>query len=218
VLTHPWWLRAYGEFLALERPTRPGGACVVLGGDHRHQRAAELLHQGTVTEIWLLEREASYAVKAGILRPHHAMEIDHLRSLGIADDQIRVLPGGMRDVDDAARMIVDAARETPETSVLVLCDCLHSRNMLLVLDAVQEEPRATEIGVETVPADAFDERSWWKSRSGWKDTFNATCQILFTRIHGVDRARVPFPWDADEYERDFLTTHAGAMQECHAAE
>ncbi|MGD9855313.1 MAG: hypothetical protein AB7U20_10235 [Planctomycetaceae bacterium] len=209
-MTHSWWLRAIGGFLAAESPLRKADAAVVLGGDHRLQRAAEFWKDGTVSEIWLLEREPSYAVSAGILPPAHAVEVEELKSLGVPDARIRVLQGALRDVDDAARIISGEVRRSPDQRLLVLCHRPQCRNLRLVLDLVLGRSSGSQVGVRGVPADAFHEGNWWKSRTGWKDTFNATCELLFTMLHGVDVKRTQTPWNPDDFERQFVLKYEGS--------
>ncbi len=221
VVSHPWWLRAFGEFLVAERPLPPADVAIVLGGDHRLQRAAALFDERAVSEIWLLERRASYAVSVGILPPKDAVETEQLRQRGIPDGKIRVLSGSMRDVDDAARMIARALRDSPETRAIVLCDRLNGRNVRMVFASVPGQPLVSRgvdsrVGVLGMPNDRFDEGDWWKSRAGWKGVFNSACQLVFTMVRGADAKREPFAWDADDYERRFVSTHGEAG--CHASE
>ncbi len=216
VVYHPWWLQAIGEFLVAEQPVPPVDVAIVLGGDHRLPRAAALFDERAVSEIWLLERRASYAVSAGILLPNDAIELEQLRQRGIPAEKVRVLSGGMRDIDDAARMIVQALRESSETHAVVLCDRLHGRNLRLVLASIRGKSPVARVSILGLPNDRFDEGSWWKSRTGWKGMFNAGCQLAFTMVRGVDAEREPFAWDADDYERRFVSTHGEA--ECRAPE
>ncbi len=210
VVAHPWWLRAIGEFLVAEQPLPPADVAIVLGGDHRLQRAAALFDEGVISEIWLLERQASYAVSAGILPPNNVVEAEQLAQMGVPLEKVRVLRGGMRDVDDAARMISQALRDSPETRAIVLCDRLHGRNLRMVLASVAGEPPGPHVAVLGMPNDRFDESNWWRSRAGWKGVFNAGCQLVFTMVRGVDTERDPFSWDADDFERQFLSAYGEA--------
>lgn len=214
--SHVWWLRALGAYLIAEEPVSRADAAVVLGGDHRLQRAAELFHNGAVEEIWVLEREPSYAVTAGILRPNHGVEMEELVGLGVPADRMRLLTGGMRDIDDAARRIAAAAGESPQRRVVILCERLSSRNVRLVTNRVLPKTTESRIQVLGLPADEFDELCWWRSRTGWKETFNAVSQLLFTAVCGVQKEAEPFEWDPDAYEQSMISKYRGAA--CHREE
>jgi hypothetical protein len=74
------------------------------------------------------------------------------------------------------------------------------------------------IQVLGLPADEFDERWWWTSRTGWKETFNAASQLVFTVVCGVEREAAPFEWDQDAYEQSMISEYGGAACQCHRQE
>lgn len=209
-LTHPWWLGVFGEFLGADAPVDSASTAIVLSGDHRLQRAAELWRNGDVSEIRVLEREAGYAVSVGILPPVHAAEVEELVSLGVPAERIRVLAGQVRDIDDAGRALADLLRREPKARFVVLCHQPQCLNLQMVLSRAVGPRSRERIGVMGVRPAEYDAGSWWRSRSGWKETFSAVCDLVFTVLHGVDSEPERVVWNADELERRFLSLDEGS--------
>ncbi len=207
VMTHPWWLRAIGEFLVAEKPVPTADVAIVLGGDHRLQRATELLTTGMVSQVWLVEREPSYAEEAGILPTSHALELRELISLGAQESQIRVLNGRAKEYDDAAHIVADELRQSPDTTVIILCHRPHGRNVRLVFSELLGKSLASHFTVLGLPDDEFDEQNWWRSRSGWKETFTAISDLAFTLVIGVEQPQGRAEWDPDAYERQLVSEY-----------
>ena len=81
--THTWWLSVLGEFLLAEEARPHADVALVIGGDHRMHEAAKLMSTSAVSQIWLIERDPSYAVEAGILPADHDMALEQLECLGV---------------------------------------------------------------------------------------------------------------------------------------
>ncbi len=214
VVTHPWWLRAIGEYLAAkEEPVSSADVVLVLDGDHRLQLAAQMLVNESVSEVWLVEREPSYAEEAGILPTRHDVAVRELVSLGVPEKQIRVLRGRARECDDDAQVVAQEMAGTPTKTLIILCKQMDGRNMRLVFSKLLGHKQASHFSVLGLRDDEFDQRNWWRSRSGWKETFTATSDLVFTKIIGVE----PHPgwprWDPDAYERQLVSDFGEAA--CH---
>jgi len=211
--THGWWLSGIGRFLVAEEPISRADVVLVIGGDHRLHRAAELIADETVSQIWLIEQDPRYAVSAGILPATHVVAVEQLTEMGVPESQIRVLAGAMREIDDAARIVEAELQRSPQTTVLVLCNRLHGRNVRLVFSKLLDDSQTAQIRVLGIRADEFDERNWWRSRTGWKETFTSVADLLFTMVVGIEPVRGPQEWSPDAYEQRLVSEFGEAA--CH---
>ncbi len=213
VVTHSWWLRAIGEFLVAEKPASPADVVLVLGGDHRLQKAAELIADHSVSEVWLVELEPSYAVEAGILAADHDVAVEQLVSMSVPPSQIQILSGRAREYEDAASFVAEELSKLPETRVLILYERQDGRNIRLVFSELLSDSQFAHLSLLGLPDDEYDERNWWRSRTGWKETFTAISDLAFTMIMGVERNQDRWTWDPDAYERELISQFGEAG--CH---
>ena len=65
-----------------------------------------------------------------------------------------------------------------------------------------------------LPADEYDEHNWWRSRTGWKETFIAFSDLMFTLTVGVETNAQRSRFDPDAYEQA-LNSRFGEVS-CHA--
>ena len=213
LVTHAWWLKAFGEFLVLEKPFSRADAALVLGGDHRLQRATELLATEVVSQIWLVEQEPRYPVEAGILPAPHDIESEQLKTLGVSAEQIRVLEGQADEYEHVAEILADHLSNRPDVRVVIVCERLHGRNVRTVFSEVMGSQMVDRIDVLGLPADEFNERNWWRSRTGWKSTFTAVTDLMFTYFVGVQPGQARPEFDVDTYEGELVSRFAEAS--CH---
>ncbi|MCA9111285.1 MAG: hypothetical protein KDA52_15135 [Planctomycetaceae bacterium] len=213
VVTHPWWLRGIGEFLVAEQPKSDAEVVLVLGGDHRLQEAAELIRDQTVSEVWLVELDPTYAVLAGILPADHIVASNQLVSMDVQPSQIRILNGRAREYDDAAYVLAKELPEFPETNVLILYERQDGRNVQSVFSELLNESQFRHLSFLGLPDDEYNETNWWRSRTGWKETFTAISDLAYTLVVGVERHEDRESWDPDAYERKLISQFGGAP--CH---
>lgn len=214
LLTHSWWLSWFGDFLVADEPTSPSDVVLVLGGDHRLQKAAELIADRSVSEVWLIELEPSYAVQTGILPADHEAEIEQLVTLSVPQSQIHLLDGRAREYDGAAIVVAEQLSDYPETKLLLLYDRINGRNIQLVFSEILEDSQFSRLSFLGLPDDEYDETNWWRSRSGWKETFTAISDLAFSMIVGVRKSQELGQWDPDTYERELISQFGEAP--CHA--
>lgn len=212
-MSHSWWLGAFGEFLVSEAPLSQADVALVLGGDHRLQKAADLLASGAVSEIWLIEREPTYAIEAGILPSDHEVALEELETHGVPVREIHVLSGQANEYDQAAKIVAQELNGRPQTRMIVLCHRLHGRNVRIIFGSVMENAQADEIQVLPLPADEFNEHHWWRSRTGWKEFFTAASDLMVTLMVGIEPNDSHPPFDPDDYERKIISRYGETA--CH---
>jgi hypothetical protein len=205
LVTHPWWLQACGRLLVVEEPFERADVVIVQDGDHRFQRAAELFGSGRVSSIWVVRRNESYAEAARIVPAAYAIGCELLRAAGAAGEQIVVLPGSAREVEDAARIVRASLERSPGTDAVLLCDRFRSRNVRKIYEQILEDDLSQRVRVMGLARDDCDETNWWKSRTGWKEVLFGGLELGFTVLVGVEGPPTERSFDPDEFERQFLS-------------
>jgi hypothetical protein len=203
IVVHAPVLRTCGRALLAEAaPQEDYDATLILGGDHRLQRAAELVAAGQVEQIWLIDGRHDYLVTAGILPASAEVLRNRLLELGVADAQIEVLRDPeVDDLPDAVRLLRTHLGPEPDFRLLVICSALSGRHVRFVLDEVLDPQVAARVAILGLPDDRFNVDQWWKSRSGLKEVFREVCSLGFTLAVGTKPLAPPPRVDAGAIER-----------------
>jgi len=204
LLLHVPLLRFVGRcFTAAPPPEGPFDAVVILSGDHRIHRVAQLDAADRINQIWTVESPANYLVREGILADRMSAEVDELVAVGVAPERIEPigdLPA--RELSDVARSIQRRLRKSPELQVLVVCASLQGRHVRYVLDAVLTPEQAGQVSILGLPYDEFDAENWWQSRAGLKQIFTQACEMGFTLVTGTAPSTAGDEIDPNAIEAD----------------
>ena len=89
-----YWLNTDAVQLA-----QPVDACVLMGGYHRHELAADWLRQGHCRSIVIFSSPPTTLVKLGIQKPGNEVSRQQLHQLGVPVDRIQEFSSTAREHD-----------------------------------------------------------------------------------------------------------------------
>ena len=160
-------LGGIAHWLVVADPLVHARAIVVLGGDRpfRAMEAASLYEQGWAPEVWLTRARApaeeAALARLGIeVRGGEAINQQVLERLGVPEDSIRLLAGGVRNTVEEVRLIARELGRMGGSRVILVTSKPHSRRLRATWQAlVGETPQAV---VRYATDDPYDPSRWWQ--------------------------------------------------------
>jgi hypothetical protein len=192
-------LRALGGALVVDEPPQAADAVLLLDGERREERAAELYHQGVAARLLVIEGAPTRLTKLGILPSGATLARRRLGARAVPAEALSVLPSDARDRWGQARRLRDWLEEHPGARVLVLCDRFTSREVRHVFNAVLGPDLGARLHWRGLPKRRYDETDWWRDKEGVLDLFNAYAALGYVCLHGEDTVG-RHDWDPDAYE------------------
>src|SRR6266404_258532 len=90
-------LRSVAGYLVVDEPSAKADYVLILPGvDRRYDRAAQMVHAGSVTSILLVEIRAKRLERMGFLPTFESMSQRELASRGVPASSITLIPGNTR--------------------------------------------------------------------------------------------------------------------------
>jgi hypothetical protein len=201
VAWHPRLLSAVGGYLVLEQPCERPGYVLVLQGDHRYDRAAELSRGSTGCRIVLIDGYPQRVEEMGLLPTGATIGRRALIERGVPAEAIEVIHAPTATNDwQRMRAFGQWLDERPSAPVLVLCARSGGRHLRGIIDQILPASTAARVSVCCLSDRYFDESSWWRNKPGMKTFFASALQLVYDGVYGEpdDKLRT---WDPAEYEK-----------------
>lgn len=166
----PWGLRGLGNWLVVEDPLDHARAIVVLSGHvpFRAMEAASIYQLGWAREVWLTTTARS---AEDVALDRLGLEVQRgevsnravLERLGIPDQAIRVLPGGVRNTEEEVKLVARELARVGADRVILVTSKPHTRRVRAIWRAlVGYSPPAI---VRFATDDPYDPSRWWRQTS-----------------------------------------------------
>lgn len=206
VALHGIWLPWVAAPLIADQPDPEAGVLCILGGDQRYA------YPTRGRQVLLFPGGDSWVCRVGAVEPSHLVALRQLKRCGVPAEQVELLPIEPRTLWDAADQLADWMEEHQALPVGVLTSRFHSREARHVLERTLPASAAARLRVMGLPDRRYDERSWWRSRDGWKAVFQAYLSLAFAVCSG--RPGPPREtWDPDVYEQHLRAQLAATDRE-----
>ena len=204
LLISPFVASWYGYWLSTDsvQVEFPVDAIVILGGYNRHELAAEWVRMGRCREIWMISTPLTPMVRLGLERPAAEVNLERLTVLGVSPTVIRQVTANIkpRDVPAALRAIDELRQQQGAGQIAVTCQSLETRFMRQIANAALPPESSFRIQFIELPSDRYASTRWWMSRTGLKDTWNQTLQILGNWWDGPTGGFDEVEWDPETWE------------------
>jgi len=130
--------------------------------------ALEVYEEGNAEHIFMVQSYVSGSEaleERGLSVPGHAeLSRDLLMELGVAEEDITILPGDAQSTKDEALVIADYVDKHPEMDTIILVTSeFHSFRSKRIFQHALRELDVTVYSVPT-PYDPFEARGWYKDR------------------------------------------------------
>lgn len=196
-------LRGLARALIADDPAQSAAWVLVLHGDYRFDRAAELYHRGTASRILVINRPATRLVRLGVVPSKKEQCLRELRRRGVSPNAVTALPGDDQTPWHVAHALQAWLAEQPRTRVLVLCDRFKSGNLRFIVSRVMQTGESERVAFRGLPDQRYDETNWWRSRAGVRAFTGAAFELAYDCLHGED-AGPAGEVDLDRFERELL--------------
>lgn len=194
----------YGVWLSVDpvQVASPVDAIVILSGYNRHELAAQWQREGRVREVWTVSTTKAPLVKLGLARPAHEINLDRLVELGVSPTAVQQFTADLqpRDVPAVLREIERIIEQQGAEQVVVTCQALETRFLRQVATAALSPNVARRIQFWGLPSDRYVSTRWWMSRTGAKDAWNQTLQLLGNWWDGPTGGFEEVDWSPETWE------------------
>jgi uncharacterized SAM-binding protein YcdF (DUF218 family) len=161
--------------LIVEKPMDKADAILVLGGSatyiERTRVAAELYKMGIASRVFLTDdgERAGWSKTEQRNTPYFELAKRSLRSQGVPEEAIKILPGEVTGTDWEARVLAKEIETSRLKSVLLVTSAYHSRRALWTFEKFLSG-KDVSIGIEHAPTgeQTPGPRFWWLSPRGWQ--------------------------------------------------
>ncbi len=209
VLFHAPALRLAASAMVVDEPGAAADAVVVVNGDRCVEVAADLVRQGRVRSVILIESYPRRLERYGILQLRVERTRSELLARGVPESAIVVLDGQTRDGWEAARRLGRWLDSNPDRRVTVLRERFQGRYQHRIIDAVLDESAAARVSYRGLRDRRFDETDWWQSRVGIKEFLGSALDLASAVMLG-QRPPATDWWNPDDYERQLAATRSEA--------
>ncbi len=201
ILFHGPLLRSVHGLLTHQDKLVRADAVVIVDGDFRHERAAELIQKRMADKILLVAARPRRTVSHGILPARDKIDLDRLVKLGVDETRIAVIGAAAERMEwRSARALQTWLPTSPDARAIVICSRHDSRRTRYIFNRILGPEQAHRVFVLGIPSGRYDEASWWYSRDGWKSVFGAYLALLYAWFRGEDEI-APLDWDLDQFEK-----------------
>lgn len=181
---------------------KPVDAVVSMGGYHRHELAVEWLKQGLCREIWVLVPPEPILVRLGVEQPGVEVTRQQLIRLGAPLDRVREFRIRARDrhVPDTIRDLGELCERQNAQRVLVTCEALEARPLRQIANAALSPNLRSRIQFLSMASDRYQASWWWLSRTGMKECWNQSIQVLSNWWDGPTAGFESIDWHPETWE------------------
>jgi hypothetical protein len=194
----------YGYWLSVDsvQVSPPVDALVILAGYNRHELAAQWIREGRTREIWMISAPLTPMVKLGLARPAHEVNLERLVELGVSPKVVRQFAADLqpRDLPGTLREIEQGIQQHGTRQIVVTCPALEARFLRQVANAALAPEAAQKIQFVGLPSDRYVSTRWWLSRTGVKDAWNQTLQLLGNWWDGPTGGFEEVNWSPETWE------------------
>jgi uncharacterized SAM-binding protein YcdF (DUF218 family) len=191
-------LRGLGGLLVVDEPPAGTTCLVLLDGDGRHDRAAQLYHDGRAGQVLLVGRRPERLEALGLVPVRDEVDRRALRARGVPDAAVTLVAGQARDDWQRVRALRPWLQERPAAHVHLVCERFGSRRLQLVCRRVLG-PDAARVHLLALPARDHDEANWWRNKEGLLDFLGQALRLTHAWAAG-GRTAPWHDWDPDAYE------------------
>ena len=178
----------------------PADDVLILDGDGRYDRAANLYQSGSATRILLAESCPKRLERMGLGPSSITLNQRELTARGVPQDAIVVIPGQSRTDWDRARGLREWLQQRPAVGIVVLCDRFGGRRLRYIFDEILGSEYAGRVRVSALPERRFGENDWWKNRQAIVYLFDSYVKLAYDRLSGEDSEEWR-EWDPQEYSK-----------------
>jgi uncharacterized SAM-binding protein YcdF (DUF218 family) len=191
-------LRGLGCLLIVDEPQAAMTCLVLLGGDSRHDRAAELYHEGRAGQVLLIQRHLRRLEAFGIVPCADELDRRALRARGVPGSALTLVSGQAGDDWQTIRALRPWLQAHPGAHLHLVCERFGSRR-LQVLSQRLLGPDAARVHLLALPSRDHDETNWWQHKEGLLDFLQQAMKLTYTWAAG-ERTAPWHDWDPDAYE------------------
>lgn len=149
-----------------QRPRSADYVMVLPGGpDRRPFVAASMIKRGLANGVLTAETETSAANDEGLYPTPDDVMRRILRTRGVHDDQIHVLPGHSESTWTDAQALAKFMKKNPQVTVAIVTDGYHTRRSRWVFQRVLGSD-AERVYFVSAPLDTVSTEEWWKTEDG----------------------------------------------------
>jgi hypothetical protein len=193
-------LIGFAGLLVVDEPVQAADYLLVLDGDRSEEKAAELYHQGLISQVVIFEFAPRRLERMGIIPTHGPFVVSELAKRQVPQSAIIVVPAQAKSRWDLTRSLDDWLASKPKgTRVLICCDRLDSRRLASVLDQVLRVEHRENVRILALTHRYFDETNWWQRKEGVISVFHRTFRLGYVTFIGEDKSSWR-EWEPDEYE------------------
>ncbi len=200
IIFHPFLFRLALRPLFASGGSASGSTLVILGGDRRYTRAAQLVKEGAVGTILLNPGPQRWVVEYGIAPAATEIAVQQLVDRGVPSDRVTLLPGGAQNLWEVGDQLATWLAEHPNESLMVLVDQLYGRTTEIVLQRTIPAEVVDRVQVVGLKHRQFNAARWWRERRELKMVFNNYAWLAHTYFVGRP-APVVETWNPVQFER-----------------
>jgi hypothetical protein len=190
-------LRGLAGLLISEEPGATA-YLVLLGGDRRHEQAAEWYREGGDRRILVIESCPERLQALGLAPTPTEVDRLALGKQGVPESALIVLPAGAGDDWQRVRALGEWLQMHPGSDVTLLCDRFGSRRLHLICGRILAAD-AARVHLCAVRHRVYDESDWWQHKEGQLTFLDQGLRLTYTWLAG-ERTAPYTDWDPDAYE------------------
>jgi hypothetical protein len=194
-------LQSAGGFLVINEPFPAPDYVLLLDGDRRFDRAAELFHAGTVAEVLVIEARPNRLERQGLVPTRVEDAQRELRARKVPPGSFHVILGQAFTDWDRARCLSGWLGQHPDANLVVLCDALGSRRLRHIFHRVLGSEKSRQVHLQPLAHPWLEGVNWWQYRDGLVAVGTAYLRLGFVWLCAEGAQDAWREWDPEEYER-----------------
>jgi hypothetical protein len=202
-LVHAPLFRGIGRFLVADEPLGKADYIVILpstAGDRvAIETAIQRVHRGDAAGLLLFPMPPTRSERCGAWPDYATAMREFLKSRGLAERSIVIVPGPSRNSWEAARALGKWLGQRPTLRLDILCQQFRGRYERHVFDSLLPREVFNQLHFAAA-GDRINETNWWHDREGVQMVFQAYIQLAFIELHGETESSVG-AWTLEQYER-----------------
>lgn len=195
-LFHTRLLQAAYEILVVDEPAEGCRyAMLVTRTPQCYDKAAQLLSENQVDQLWIVTEKPLRAVRFGALPPVAELAAKQLAQRGVAPNRYRVITTQAITSHQLFRELDVALAADEHANCLVISTTTLSRYTRNVIDQALAADRADHYRLLAVSPKTLDASNWWRSRDGVRRVLNHGLRLVFVLCSGESEIDLADPYD-----------------------
>jgi len=201
IILHRQLLSLAAGVLIVDEPA-DGCDFVMLSLENDDQQiAVEMLERGDVRSILLVRGRKERCTELGLKPSDWDFAERQMTRFGVPSTVLTPIGSLVRDRWQMADCLSRWLAAHPDARVAILEERFVSRRLRRILDNTLDTDQAQRVKVVAVPNLAYDEDSWWRSRTGMKHFLRFTLHLCYERVNGRPTSYAGDQFDPDAYEQ-----------------